>query len=452
MHKRARTAIALLFVFGFFATAPFVLLYTAGYRWNALKGRVEKTGLIQTSTKPEGAKIFLNGVQQKRVTPASFKRILPDDYAVRLEKQGYFPWEKTLEVRSGETAFATGIVLLKDSLPRLVADGSFTSASFDTDGSAFAFLRDEGELIELGTSDGRTGKETLLARFGKGTYANEAIRWSPDGSTVLFSGTAETGETHAFTYPVADPQGVRAIHDGFPVGRFGVRWSMDGNLVVVSSGGAFATDPATGTFIPVSLDSGTQDMEVRDRTAWILRETAKGGDVVLERGPLGALSGKDQTATFSPGNYRFLDSTGPSLLVLDERRARLALVDPDRGSIQGSYDATGAAWHGKPRNSRLLVWNDFEIAVVDAATRERSVITRLGETLRKCAWHPDGETIFYATDSGISAAELDGRDRRNVYPLVRYGSFDDFAIDARDGLLRFVGAVGNRKGSYEKEL
>lgn len=453
MHRRARTAIALLFVIGFFATAPFVLLYTAGYRWNMRKGRVEKTGLIQASTKPEGARIFLNGVLQKRVTPAGFKRILPDDYDVRLEKQGYFPWEKTLEVRSGETAFATEIVLMQDSLPRLRNDGTYAAATFNASGTTFAFLRDIAELTELGIVDARTGTETLLARFGKGTYGDARMQWSPDGAMLLFSGNTRAGATHAFAYPAADPQAVRALHETFPAGRLRVRWSGDGSrITAVSPDGAFTADAASGTFAPESLAAGAQDVEVRDRTAWILRALPKGGDVILERGPIGTVEGKKQTAAFAPGTYRFLDGNGPSLLVLDVLRAKLALVDPDAGTVQGTYDATGAAWYGKPRDARLLVWNDFEVTVIDTATKERTVVTRLGETLRKCAWHPEGQAVLYATDAGIFAAELDDRDHRNVFPLVRYGALDDFAIDTRDGILRFVGAVGNRKGSYEKEL
>lgn len=453
MHRRARTAIALFFVIGFFVTAPFVLLYTAGYRWNVRKGRVEKTGLIQTSTKPEGARIFLNGVLQKRVTPAGFKRILPDDYVVRLEKQGYFPWEKTLEVRSGETAFATEIVLMQDSLPRLRNDGSYAEAGFNASGTAFAFLRDLGELTELGIVDARTGTESLLARFGKGTYEDARMQWSPDGATLLFSGNAKGGATHAFAYPAADPEAVRSLHETFPAGKLRVRWSGDGSrITAVSPDGAFTADAAGGGFVPESLAAGVQDVDVRDRTAWVLRALPKGGDVIIEHGPIGAVDGKKQTAAFLPGTYRFLDGNGPSLLVLDETRAKLALVDPEAGTVQGTYEATGAAWYGKPRDARLLVWNDFEVTVIDTATKERTVVTRLGEALRKCAWHPEGQSVLYATDAGIFAAELDDRDHRNVYPLVRYGSLEDFAVDARDGLLRFVGAVGNRKGSYEKEL
>jgi hypothetical protein len=452
MHKRARMAIALLFVLGFFATAPFVLLYTAGYRWNDRKGRVEKTGLIQVSTKPEGALIFLNGILQKKTTPAGFKRILPDDYTVRLEKQGYFSWEKTLEVRSGETAFAAEIVLMRDSLARLRTDGDFSATAFDESGRMFASLRDADDLTELGVTDAVTGVTSLFARLAKGTYEETRMSWSPDGSALLFTGKTAKGATHAFLYPVDAPQDVRAIHQDFPAGPLVVNWSTDGSrLSVVAPNGAFTADAATGDVTPESLVMDVHDVLVRDRTVWIVRQPEKGGDAVVERGPLGTLDEKSRVAALPPGEYRFLDGGGPAIVVSDPRRAKVSLLNPESGEVIGSYDATGVSWLAGSRDGRLLLWNEYEIAVVDMRTRERAVVTRLGETLHKCVWHPEGQAVLYATDSGIFAAELDVRDHRNVYPLVRHGGITDFAI-ADDDLLRFVGTVGTRKGFYEKEL
>src|SRR6188474_2971376 len=135
MHPRTRTVVTALFVLAFFVTAPVLILLTSGYRYNWKRQRVQKTGLIQAETVPTGAKVFLDGSLQRKLTPASYTRLLPEDYLVRIEKKGYLSWEKSLEVRSGQTTFATGIVLYKDALARLVLERRATEASWSPDGT-----------------------------------------------------------------------------------------------------------------------------------------------------------------------------------------------------------------------------------------------------------------------------------------------------------------------------
>src|SRR5512142_2217515 len=186
MHARARTIITFLFVAAFLVTAPALILFTSGYRYNWKRQRIQKTGSIRVETEPPGAAAYLDGVIQRRVTPTSFSRLLPEDYRVRLEKPGYLSWEKTLEVRSGETTFATGIVLYKDALPRLVLGKAVALAAWDADGTDVAFVADDGQWQELAVLKAG-GEPVLLARFAKDAYADARIEWSPTGDAILFT-------------------------------------------------------------------------------------------------------------------------------------------------------------------------------------------------------------------------------------------------------------------------
>ncbi len=448
MHARLRIIITVLFAAAFLVTAPALILYTSGYRYNWKRQRVQKTGSLLAQTIPPGARAYLDGAPQRKVTPASFTRLLPEDYRVRLEKKGYLAWEKTLEVRSGETTFATDIVLYKDALPRLTLDRDVAEAAWNADGRDVAFIADDGAWKELAVLK-NGGEPVLLARFAKDAYADARLDWSPAGDAILFTATAD-GSTRVLRFLPDAPSSTIAIHEGFPKGRLAARWNEDGSrIIVVSADGIFSADAGTGAVSPIRLEDGAEDATVRGRTTYALRKTTddeKTPIVALER-----ISGNDAavTAELPAGDYRFLADDGRRLVAEDRKRRRVVIVDPSTAAAF-EFDATDASWDAKAK--RLLLWNDFEISVVDAATGDRTLITRLGTPITGCAWSPAGDGLFFATENGISFAEFDDRDRRNVIELIRFTNVGSFVVDPAANVLRFVGSVGNQKGIYERDL
>ncbi|HTK04349.1 MAG TPA: PEGA domain-containing protein [Candidatus Eisenbacteria bacterium] len=447
MHPRTRTIVTWLFVLAFFATAPVLIMFTSGYRYNWKRQRVQKTGLIQAETVPTGAKVFLDGSLQRKTTPASYTRLLPDDYLVRIEKKGYLPWEKTLEVKSGQTTFATNIVLYRDALARLVLERRAGTAAWSPDGTDVALLTDDGDWKELvALADGKG--PVLLARFARDAYADESLAWSPDGTAVLFTANAG-GATHAMRFLPSAPNEALSVHENFPKGPLAVHWNAGGaSLMVVSTLGAFTVDSATGAVSPVRLEAGIKDAVDAGRSTYVLRAERKNAtaSVMLER-----LSGESSETVLqlAAGDYRFLPGDDRKLLVAEKRKRRIILVDAASGASD-AFDATGAVW--EPKGRRLLLWNDFEIYTVDPADGSRDLITRLGTPIASCAWSPAGEAIIFSTANGIAAAELDDRDHRNVFDLIRFTDVGPFAVDANAGMLRFIGSAGTKSGVYERDL
>ena len=122
MTLRYRRIIYLVFIAVFLIIAPIITLYSTGYRYNFKKNKIEKTGILNIDSQPRGALIYLNGQYQNK-TPARFTNLLPDRYQVKVEKDGYYPWQKDLEVKSNLTTFAKDIVLFKQNLPVNIVAG-----------------------------------------------------------------------------------------------------------------------------------------------------------------------------------------------------------------------------------------------------------------------------------------------------------------------------------------
>ena len=439
----------MLFVGAFFISAPLVLLYTAGYRYDTKKHRVEKTGILQADSIPTGARIVLNDVVQKITTPASFTRILPEDYRVRFEKEGFFPWEKTVEVKSSETTFLTNALLFHDSLPRLVSSNDIAQAAFTRDGRREAILmKNAGQWKELTVLDAGKTTPTLLARFGRDSYSDARLSWSPDGSHLLFSAHDAKGAPVLILYAASGAPAGRALQDGFPASRLDARWSSDGShIVVITMNGVFLVPPDLGGATTAVIAPGVEDATLRDKTLFLLRPQRNG--TVLER-RIGDYGTAESLTALPEGRYRFLGEDGPHLLVADARGTVL-VIESDDGKIIDTLAADHAVWLAKTKSPRLLAWSGYEITVSDVAAAKHTLVARVSTPIKECAWHPSGLAVFYSTTTGIEAVELDDRDRRNVFDLVHFTDVGAFAVDPTDGVLRFTGAIGNRGGVYEKE-
>jgi len=117
MTYKTRIGILIVFIALFFVTAPIVFLYTAGYRWNEKKFRLEKVGIIFLRSRPSGADVYLNDKLRSENTPTRLRNLLPDAYTVKVTKPGYTTWSKKLQVESARATFAEGIIIWKEASP-----------------------------------------------------------------------------------------------------------------------------------------------------------------------------------------------------------------------------------------------------------------------------------------------------------------------------------------------
>lgn len=75
-----------------------LFLYAQGYRLDFTKRELAGTGILSATSIPDGSLIYLNDVP-KSATNSAISNLKPGEYAVRLEKQGFLSWHKTITVR-----------------------------------------------------------------------------------------------------------------------------------------------------------------------------------------------------------------------------------------------------------------------------------------------------------------------------------------------------------------
>lgn len=194
MRHLASIILAVLFL----ASIPVALLYTAGYSFNPKRFSFVQTGTLSVNSRPEGARVSLDGRPLADATPTRAARLIPGIYEVKVELPGRHPWQKLLEVKSGRTTLAEFVELYPIAVPERILEGEVTHVAPAPDGSKiFVVMRNRRTLM---LTSGASERVTLPQL----PVAPEKLDWSRDNPGYL------VGVAASSTYLV-DPTAGRVV-------------------------------------------------------------------------------------------------------------------------------------------------------------------------------------------------------------------------------------------------
>ncbi|MDO8265079.1 MAG: hypothetical protein Q7T34_01780 [Candidatus Parcubacteria bacterium] len=142
MSKRAKTLL-LIFLFILFAfIAPLTFLYSKGYQFDISTKKFVQLGGLYFKVRPNDAEITITDTSVKKTSiffgTALFENLLPKIYEVKIEKEGYFTWQKNLEVIEQIVTEAKDIILIPVDLE---------ISTMESDIEDFWFSEDEKNMI-----------------------------------------------------------------------------------------------------------------------------------------------------------------------------------------------------------------------------------------------------------------------------------------------------------------
>lgn len=116
MNKRVKNLILIASFLFFFVLSYLVILYAYGYFFDFKKLSWIKTGGFLVKADSNDISVYVNGKLEGKTSflTASFieKNLLPGDYTLRFEKNGFSPLAKNIEIKSGEAAQLTHIYMV----------------------------------------------------------------------------------------------------------------------------------------------------------------------------------------------------------------------------------------------------------------------------------------------------------------------------------------------------
>ena len=92
------------------------ILFILGYRLDSDKGRLEQGALIQFDSRPNGAKVSIDGNAINANTPSK-QTVVAGKHVFAVNRDQYQPWSKTLDVKAGTLQWLDYILLVPKDLP-----------------------------------------------------------------------------------------------------------------------------------------------------------------------------------------------------------------------------------------------------------------------------------------------------------------------------------------------
>lgn len=171
-----------------------VILYAQGYRFSQDNPTfsLQETGLLVLTSEPDGAKVFIDG----NLATATDDTINLNEgtYDVKIEKDGYFPWQKNIPIKKGVVSEAQ--VKLFPKTPKLepITETGAENVIVEPNGRYIAYTVSTGTARERGiyTLDLNSrpifqigSTITQLTSDIETPFSTAKLSFSPDGDELL---------------------------------------------------------------------------------------------------------------------------------------------------------------------------------------------------------------------------------------------------------------------------
>jgi len=447
MSQKFRKILYLTFVLLFFIITPIVVGYAAGYKLSFSPTRplqFQKTGMLILDTSPTGAKIYINDKIQQSITnkylsatglfsntnvittPTKLRNLLPGEYDVRMEKDGYWSWGKKLTVKSGESTFAEDVFLFKNDAPLKIYDKPtkiFSSPNNNylafPSGNKLGILKIKNDEIKYFNTE----KEI------------KSLAWSGDSLKILTDEEIfflENLEKIKINIPSSTPKNLK--------------WSPDDNslLFFQKDNTILSYNILTEESKNIISQNNILDYYITENSYYLVTNEPTGVKLFIYS------SSKELLASIGlnkSNRFSFVDNPSDLIGIHDLENSRLYLINQNNFQPKDVIEGVkNISWIDK---KSLIYSTDYEIWIDDLENGEKSLVTRISQPIKDVFWHTSNNYIIYASEKGLYAIELDKREKRTFSELLRTDSLENSFLNKKGDTLYFAAKFNNDDGLYK---
>ncbi len=439
MSLKYRRILYISFFIIFFIAAPLVILWAGGYHYDFTRHKIQKTGGIFIESKPSKAEVYLNNKKQDKKTTARLKNLLPNQYEVRIEKNGYQTWQKKLPVYPGQTTFIQYIRLFKKNPKIKNILNKKIILSSQKNGNELAIIYPQNKKFGLALFNLASQNLKELATLN---YQPNEIILSPHKSFIFLKYNPKYSKDKW----LLDTNGKKLIDLAkiIPKGTSKLKWlpnSKDEIIYGISKAGLEKIDFISKQTALV-LKKAILDFYIINDQIFFLEKA--NGRILLKQTNFNKQD-KFKTLTTLPisEDYKFFESRPNLLTLLDKKNEILYLIKTNgqnqnkKRRIKIFSETNYVKWLG----NLLLFGNDFEISTYDIEKNELNLIVRLSSKIKKAIWYPTATHIVYLTAGGIKVIEL-ANHQRNLHTLLKKLDVKNIFINQKGDKVYFIDENG----------
>lgn len=427
MSRRFRRFLFYFFVLIFFIVAPIIITYSYGYKYDFERKKFVQTGALSIKTHPKKAQILVNGKSISKFSPALIKGLLPHQYKISVRSDGFYPWDKNLEVYPGIVTKAEDIILFPQKPQSfLLNEDKMNSFFISPDKERILYIKEDGfwlQELEKNSAAIQVVKNESLGDLPSTSYNFQNIQWAQNSKYFIFQANESW-----FFLDIQKPSVAMNLNN-IPGNEIrDLKWS--------------SKDSDTLFFL---RNKELQRFEWRSKTS----------TQVIENVASYAVYNNAIYYTFYPNKFVYqADLNGQNHQQISFHNEENIILNDIRVSNNGViivYDKNSNVYLVKngllkllssqvkktefsPDGKKLLVQTDHEIFVyflddIEGAPNrkkdEKILITRYNASIEKSDWIPlNYEYVIFEVDNTIKVAEIDDRDHLNTVDIARGRNFE----------------------------
>ncbi len=460
MSYKTRTILFIIFITLFLISTPLVLLYATGYKINLtwplkINTAIQKTGAFHIDSRPAGAFLFINDkVEQKFInkyllfnneglirTPAKIKNLTPGEHDIRLELDGYWPWQKKLNIEPGQTTFAENIILFKKELPLLLKNTPLLGVKISPNNKYLGLISDNLYILDA-------ENEVTIASFDiseelLSSKQKQEIEWSPNSQEIIFGNKI---------FDIINENKLLELTQIVGTDIFNIQWSQkdDSNVYFQNKNSLNKYNIINKKQEIIIKADKIIDYFTKDDNLIFITETNNTQKLkiysLLDKKIISELE-----LPFS-NYYKFINHNNKFVNLYNEKHEILYLIDPFTSINPLREIVNNLKYSYWINEDKLFYANNFEIWILDLASNQKKLITRISYPINGILWHSSNNYIIYGTSENINIIELDSREKRNITEIINLENINYINMDKNNEALYFNAKIGNQEGLYKMNI
>lgn len=447
MQKKFKRLLFFIVSVLFLIIAGFFVAYSFGYRWDHGDWKFVKTGglyLRVYNSKPE---VYLNNQYLKKATPGLLSsgiflsNLIPDNYSVSIKKPNYFSWEKETKIEPQMVTTFSSVVLLPKN--PLVEDVYSLGSTSTLEITKILPLKNYKEIIiqgiETTTStnalvfiynfNNQNQTEIYRKKINKGESFNlipNLIIADNDANEIIFSLTVNK-TTNFYLWQRINPENLKNISQLIisqfklknPIKKIDFYPNAENKFIVLTGTDLAVVDLNKNEIKKIFLD--VKDFVRKDYNLFIInnQNAAFSYNLILDTSsPLGILeldskNGIEKIEISPKNTYYAIWLRNKDLYLMKSGEEMLKITDVDLFAFSNDDKKLAYITNGELRVRYLVDYNGDVLY----KKGDDVLIKKLEDGADNLIWHADLNHLIYQKNNKIYFAEIDVRDKVNVFDL-----------------------------------
>jgi len=406
----------------FLIIAPLIIFWARGYWWNPQTGTLQKTGtLMIKSTPSEDLKIYLNDqLQEKNRTPLKLTNLEPGNYKVRIEKEGYWPWEKEVTIKEEKITWLEYIILFpKDFTQEKLVDQIKTFK-----------LSPRQEKIAYQDS------QNNLALFDLNTQKSEIIYNNLNLSEILWDYQEESLglkiDNHFYVLELASQKLIK-LEPEISLKEIAFNPLSSRKIIGLDQNQNLLEFNLSNQEIKI-IKEKVINFSLNLRNLFIL--TKENNKMVLQESDLN-YSDWSKIVEIEAESGQIIPSKDSKRLALLTQPQNILWIIEDNNLEKIAEKVDQAKWDFKAQKLLFKIGGEIYCYTLERdglMIKEKTLINRFAQEIKQLFWYPDSEHILFVLDNNLFVCDLDGgylnkiKEKINPQLLCEIPKDEDFLL------------------------